>query len=251
MDVEALERILATRAAEGTPVSVIYTIASYQSPTGTVLPLDRRLRLIELAHQHDAVIVEDAAYHPLWYDAPPPSSLLGLDTHGVVVLSATFSKLLAPGLRLGWLAGPRHLIERVAAARRDFSVSRPTALAVARYCNEGLLDPHIEVLRAAYKIKRDAAVEGLRTHCDPWVTYNTPTGGFYIWLQLTPAIDAEELRQEAARRGLGLRTGAMFGGTAYRTAAVRLSVAQVPLEKIAPGIEVLGEALSEVAGRPH
>lgn len=248
VDVDAVDAALGDLARSGAPPGLVYTIASFHSPTGTVLPLDRRLRLIEVARSHGAVVVEDACYHDLFFDAPPPRSLLGLDTDGVVLQSGTFSKLLAPGLRLGWLAGTPELAARVAGARRDFSVDRVSALAVARYCDAGLLEPHVARLRAAYRAKRDVAVAALDRHCGPWVSYDVPAGGFYLWLRLAPGIDARALCARAETHGLGLLSGQTFGGDAYLLHAVRLSVAQVPIERIEPGIARLGRLLAEVAG---
>lgn len=239
----AFDRLEARAAAP----SLVYTIPSFHSPTATLLPLDRRRALIDIAARRGAVVLEDACYHDLHFDAPPPPTLLALDRHDVVVQSGTFSKLLAPGLRLGWLAGPPELVARIVGARRDFSVDRVSALAVARYLESGKLEPHVERLRAAYRSKRDVAVEALRRHCAPLVTFDIPAGGFYLWLLLDPAVDVEALGRRASAEGLGLRTGDVFGGAAYQVPALRLSVAQVPVPRIEPAIALLGRILAEVA----
>lgn len=244
---EAVDAALDRLEAQGAPPALVYTIPSFHSPTGTLLPLDRRLALIDAAGRHGAVVLEDACYHDLHFDAPPPPTLLALDRHDVVVQSGTFSKLLAPGLRLGWLAGPPELVARVLDARRDFSVDRVSALGVARYIEAGLLGPHVEQLRAAYRTKRDVAVAAVRRHCAPWVSFEVPTGGFYLWLRLDPAVDVEVLGRRAASEGLGLRTGDTFGAVDRPIAALRLSVAQVPVGRIEPAVALLGRLLSEAA----
>jgi 2-aminoadipate transaminase len=248
VDTDAVGRALEQLAGAGTPAGLIYTIPSFHSPTGTVLGLDRRRHLLRLAADHGAVVVEDACYHDLHFGTPPPPTLLALDEAGTVVQSGTFSKLLAPGLRLGWLAGPPELVERLAATRRDFSVNRMAALAVARYLDEGRLWPHVERLRAAYREKQDVAVAALARHAAGLVDFDVPTGGFYLWLRLSPGVDPGAVGRLAAARGLTLRLGDAFGGEGtYPVAAVRLSVAQVPLADIEPGIASLGQVLAEAA----
>lgn len=250
MVVDTLEDRLESLAAEGRPPRVIYTIPSFHSPTGTLLPLARRQRLLQVARQWGVTVIEDNCYHEFWYGSPPPPTLLALDGGGGTVLQAdTFSKLVAPGLRIGWLAGDPPLLEAVARSRQDFSVSQILARGVARFLDDGLLAPHLDEVRGAYRRKRDATVAALGRHCAGSVTFAVPSGGFYLWLRLADGgVDAARAVALADEFGVSLRPGTAFGQTPEATRHLRLAMVQVAEESIDPGVALLGEALQASRG---
>lgn len=247
--VEALEDELQALAQHGRPPRLIYTIPSFHSPTGTVLPLRRRQRLLEVARRWGVTVVEDNCYHAFPYGPPPPPTLLALDEGvGTVVQADTFSKMIAPGLRLGWLAGRPSLLEAIARSRQDFSVSQILARGVARFLAEDLLEPHLEHVRTVYRRKRDAAVAALERHCAGYVTFAVPDGGFYLWLRLADGVDPAAVLREAGVRGVSVRPGSAFGPSPEASRHLRLAVVQMPEPAIEPGLARLGDALA--AGRP-
>lgn len=246
MVVAELDAQLAALASQGHPPRVVYTIPSFHSPTGTVLPVARRRQLLAVARRWGATVIEDNCYHEFSYGSPPPPTLLALDAgRGTVVQADTFSKLVAPGLRLGWLSGDAGLMESVARTRHDFAVSQTVARGLAQFLAEGLLEPHLDRVRAAYRRKWDVAVDTLRHHCAPSVTFAVPTGGFYFWLALAGGIDPQRAVDLALERGVSLRPGSAFGDGPDTAAHLRMAVVQVPEADIAPGVRVLGQVLAE------
>jgi 2-aminoadipate transaminase len=254
MDVDALDRCFVRLRDDGHPPKVLYTIPTYHAPTGTVLPLERRERLLEVARHWGVVVLEDNCYYEFAYDGAPPPTLLALDGEGgdgpagTVVQSDSFSKYIAPGLRMAWLAGAPPLLRRLAATRQDFAVSRLVARALEHYMAEGHLDLHLAELRTHYRAKRDRTVAALRAHCEPLVRFQVPSGGFFLWLELAPEVDWERARREVAARGVALRPGDGMLAEGDDRRFVRLSCIQVPTEDIETGIRALGDALHASVG---
>jgi 2-aminoadipate transaminase len=256
MDVDALDRVLQQLHDDGHPPKLVYTIPTFHAPTGTVLPLARRQQLLEVARRWGAVVLEDNCYYEFGYDEAPPPTLLALDALGAagagagdtVVQSDSFSKYIAPGLRMAWLAGAPQLLRPMAATRQDFAVSRLVARALEVYMAEGNLDAHLAELRIHYRAKRDRTVAALRAHCEPLVRFQVPSGGFFLWLELAPEVDWEHVRREVAARGVALRPGDGMLAEGDDRRFVRLSCIQVPVEDIEPGIRALGDALHASVG---
>jgi 2-aminoadipate transaminase len=245
MDVEQVAERFDQAREQGLHPRLVYTVSTFHSPTGTVLSLDRRRRLVELARQGDFTVFDDNAYYHLYYDEPPPPSLLSVADGGPVVQSATFSKYVAPGLRMAWLAGPKDLITTIAQRRQDFAVSQVTARVLEAYIRAGDLDRHLIDLRRLYQSKRDVAAAALQQHCAPWVRFRRPRGGIYFWLEIDGRIDYPAALERATSLGVGFRPGVQFLNEATGTRHLRLSVAQLPESEIEPGIALLGRALAD------
>lgn len=247
MVVDALEERLQALRDDGLRPKLLYTIPTFHAPTGTVLPLERRRQLLDVARRWRIVVLEDNCYHEFAYDEPPPPTLLALDDAGLVIQSDSFSKSVAPGLRVAWLAGAPAMTSALARARQDFAVSRVVARALERYLASGELERHLGELRERYRVKRDLAVAALREHCRPWVSFRVPTGGFYLWLEIAPGIDWSVVRAELARRGIAVRPGDGIIADDDPRRFVRLSCIQVPDADILPGIAAIGETLAAAA----
>jgi 2-aminoadipate transaminase len=248
MDTEALAGALAeTKAAGGRP-KMVYTIATFQLPTGACTSLPRRLQLLELAEEYDLVVLEDNVYGDLRYSGEPLPTLLSLDTNGRVIQDHSFSKVCAPGIRLGWAAASEELIGAMAAVRQDLGVSQWTARAMAEYLRRGKLDPHIDKINAVYRSKRDVAAAAVREHCGEYVTFNVPDGGFYLWLEISDKVDWEKARDLAQQHGVAFRPGERFMGPDMSEVGkgyIRLAFCHVPENEIRRGIAVLGEAITK------
>ncbi|MCD9625522.1 PLP-dependent aminotransferase family protein [Rhabdothermincola salaria] len=250
MVVDALPQVLDELRAEGCTPKLVATIPTFHAPTGTVLPVHRRRALVDMAVEHDVMVLEDNCYYHFGYDTAPPPTLRSFDEQGVVIQSDSFSKYVAPGLRLAWVAGHPAAVEGVVRARQDFSVSALLARAIERFCRSGDFDRHIELLRARYRHKRDVTTAALREHCEPLVAFREPAGGFYFWLRVADDVDWLHARELAAADGVAVRPGDQFVDGDAGPRFVRLSPIQVPDAEIEPGIALLGRAL-RAARRDH
>ncbi|WP_407313637.1 PLP-dependent aminotransferase family protein [Desulfosporosinus sp. SB140] len=165
---------------------LFYIIPTYQNPTGRVLPLSERQDLIKLAKRHRLVIVEDDPYSDLYYGEQPPQSLKALDSYGGIVYLGTFSKILFPGLRTGYLAGPPVLINRLALEKQliDLHSNNISQWLLAMFLNEGNLAPHLTTVRREYKKRRDTMAKALLRLCANDLEFTIPEGGFYFWCKL-------------------------------------------------------------------
>ena len=227
---EALRRAIAgtARGGEGGTgrTAFVYLTPTHHNPTGATMPLERRLRLLEVAAEHGVLVVEDDAYGELGLtDGPPaPPSLAALAGHRGVVRLGSFSKTLGPGLRLGWLVTEPALAERIASHglfRSGGSLNHITSLAVAGLLSDGGYDRHLEMLRAGLRARRDALLDALREAADLPVRTSRPEGGFFLWLRCGTGLGEDELLARAERAGVRVTAGSRFGGT--REPSVRLA----------------------------
>jgi 2-aminoadipate transaminase len=244
MDVDALEKVFDTLEERGVRPKLLYTIPTYQVPTGTCLPMHRRQQLVELIQRRGVVVVEDNCYYDIHYEEPPPPTLLSLDDSGLVIQSDSFSKVLAPGLRMGWVTGVPEAVAAVAIARQDLGVSQWLARALELYVGDGRLDAHVDQLRGAYRRKRDIALDALREHCEPWVRFQVPQGGIYFWLEMSDDVDWDAVRERVAQEGVACRPGERFSGDDSGRRYLRMAYLQVPEDEIRRGVAALGRALA-------
>jgi 2-aminoadipate transaminase len=250
MQVEVLEQELERLHAEGKRLKMLYSITTFNTPTGWSLSLARRRKLLELADQYGFIVLEDNVYGELRYDGDAIPTLFALDESGFVVKIDSFSKILAPALRLGWVSGDPDAMRALGAVRGDLGVSQWIARVVARFMEEGKLDPHVAMVNALYREKRDIAVRALRDQCGPWVNFDVPEGGFFLWIELSPDVDGELVMQKAFAEGVMCRPGERFFGDTDTDAHrqwFRLAFPMVPKEELERGITVLGKAIADSA----
>jgi 2-aminoadipate transaminase len=245
LDPAGLAEVLARVAREGRRAKLLYTIASCQNPTATTLPLARRREVLDLAARHGLLVVEDATYAEIRFDPAPPS-LLALDPDRVIHLGS-FSKTIAPGLRLGWAAARRDLAAALAQVRTDLGTSPLLQRVVARYLAAGHLAPHLAEITAHYRRKRDLMLESLDRRCRDLAEWRAPEGGFFVWLTLKrgdvgTALDAAEAEK------VSFIPGGYFAvepGTLDRR--LRLSYGEVADTAIDEGLARLARALERAA----
>ncbi len=242
---DVLEEQLARLAAEGRRLKLLYTITTFNTPTGVSLSLERRERLVALARRWNFLMLEDNVYGDLRYDGSRIPTLLGLDDTGRVLRVDSFSKTLAPGLRLGWVTGHPDVLGALASVRGDLGVSQWTARIMAGYLEEGLFEPHIERVTALYRAKRDATQAALEAHCATACHWRRPEGGFFFWVELDDTIDGQRTMAEAMAGGVVCRPGERFFGDDDDSGRrlFRIAFTQVPLDEIERGIAVLGKAI--------
>ena len=246
--VDLVEEALRRLADEGRRVKLLYLIPTHQNPAGSTLPLARRERLLELARDHRFLLMEDDAYGELWFgEAPPPPSLFALSGGELAIKVASFSKIIATGLRLGWNLAPPALIARMGALRYDMGSSPYLGRTVAEMIRNGDLDRHVTRLRAIYRRKRDRLCEALDEHCGDYARYQRPGGGFFVWLGLRAGLSAIEAQRLANEKGVLVGAGPHFFADGEATQHLRLAFSYTPMEEIEEGVHRLGEALRELA----
>ncbi len=243
MRIDLLEAAITRLKSEGRRPKLIYTIPTFQLPTGTCMPLERRRQLVALAQRERILVHEDNVYAALRYDGEPVPTLFSLDDQGLVLQSDSFSKTVAPALRLGWVMGSAEAIAAVAAVRQDLGVNQFHARVMARYTASGQLDRHIEEIRGVYREKRDTAVSALRQHCAQWVEFDEPQGSFFLWLKISDRIDWDQAAKRVADEGVYCRPGERFSGDSSGQRFLRMAYSNVSPEVIAQGVQALGRAL--------
>ncbi len=246
--VEALPELV---AASGKRPKAIYTIPNFQNPSGTTLSRERREQLLELAEEWDAYIVDDDPYGLLRFEGEQVPGFLELSPHNPRVIQVrTFSKILAPGLRVGWMDLDPSLREIAVNAKpaMDTCTSVPMQKMIADYLAEGGLDAHVSWLRSVYQQRKDAMIRALDERFGDDVVTTNPDGGFFLWVDLTgkyASVDAEDLFPLALRHGVAYIPGPAFTNSASQRHALRLCFATSSPERIREGVERLGTALDE------
>ena len=247
MQVEVIPAMLEAIAAEGKKVKMVYAIPTFQTPTNTEMTVSRRHQLLDLARRHGFIILEDEVYGDLRFAGEDLPTLLSLDDSGLVVQSGSFSKIVAPGLRLGWVAGDPRAIGALAAVRQDLGVGQWLARVMDEYLKEGLLEPHLVEARAIYKSKAMTAVKAMREHCAPYVKFREPRGSFYLWVEIDNRVDWARAARLAEREGIFFRPGERFMGEPDGRQFLRLAYSHVSEQVIVDGIAKLGGILRACA----
>ena len=250
LQVEALADRLAALARRGERARFLYLIPSFQNPSGITLSAERRPALLELAERYDLLVVEDDVYRDLAYEGTVPPSLFALDGGRRVLHIGSFSKILAPGVRLGWLLGPEGLIERTIGSGLRCMGGGANPLVsniLATYCQQGHLEPHIEDLRRVYRERRDVALAALAEEMPPGIEWTRPGGGMFIWLKLPEPLRAAEVTARAREANLMILTGDPFFAEQPTGQYLRLAFSYVTPDKIRAGVAILGQVLEKKA----
>lgn len=223
--------------------SLLYTIPTYHNPTGTLMSDARREHLFEFCKHHQLPIIEDNAYGELWLDNPPPLPLKARDTNGMVLYLGTISKTLAPGLRIGWLVGPESVVWRLGDIKMqmDYGASSISQWLLYELLESGLYDTYLTDIRKKLKKRRDAALAALNQYFSHLGTWNSPSGGFYIWLKLNKAVPTDKLFKTALERGLILNPGTIYDFN--KNYCLRISYAYETPESFSQGIQTLAKLI--------
>ena len=226
---------------------ILYIIPNFQNPSGITLSAERRRPLLALAERHDLLVVEDDVYRDLAYEEKVPTSLFALDGGRRVLRIGSFSKILAPGVRLSWLIGPEdHIGRLVSSGLRCMGGGANPLVAniLAEYCRQRRLERHIVHLRKVYRERRDAMLDALESHMPSGVTWTQPGGGFFIWLSLPDPLRAAEVAQRSREAKLHIPVGDPFFAETPTGQHLRLAFSYVPPDKIREGIATLGQILT-------
>jgi 2-aminoadipate transaminase len=238
--VDALEEALTS----GRPPKLLYVIPDHQNPSGRTLSEQRRRELVELCRRHGVLVVEDVAYRDLAFDGHAATSLWSL-APDVVLQLGTFSKVLVPGVRLGWAVGPAPLVTAMTAAKQnsDQCAGALGQILMAEYVHGGHLADTLEIARPLYRRRAGVMLDALAAYMPEGVTWTRPTGGFFIWLTAPEHVDTRALVAPAARLGVAYVPGAPFYTDLRGGNEIRLSYSRADDDSIHEGIRRLASLL--------
>jgi len=251
IEMDALEEILEGLRARGERVKLLYTVPTCQNPTGITLSLGRRRRLLELASEYDFLVVEDDPYSFFTYEPVEIRHLKSLDEEGRVIYMSTFSKILSPGLRLGWIAADEAFIEKLVMAKQSMDLCTSPLVQHIAYgaLKRGVVRRNLPRSRALYRRKRDRMLEALERHMPEGCRWTRPIGGLFIFAWVPEKIDTGEMAMDCVRRHkVAYVPGRSFYVDGSGGNTMRLNFTYPSMEEIDEGVKRLGKAIEERLG---
>jgi 2-aminoadipate transaminase len=247
MRIDELESLLDRLAADGRRPKFVYTVPSFQNPAGVTLSGERRRRLVQLARERELLVVEDNPYGLLRYEGEPEEPLYRLDGGDYVIYVGTFSKILSPGIRLGWLCAPPPVMEKVVLGKQasDLCTSTLTQYFVREYFREGRWRDYVSDVTEIYRGRRDAMLDALERHFPPQASWTHPQGGLFVWATLPDYIDTGDLLAKALRRNVAFVPGVAAFTDGRGSSSMRLNFSGVGEQEIREGIARIGEVVAE------
>ena len=246
LDTDALEQVLRTTQR----VKVIYTVPDFQNPTGRTMSLARRRRLVELADEFDVMVLEDTPYRELRYDGERLPSIKSLDTSGRVIHLGSFSKILAPGLRLGWVLAEPEIREKLSLLKLAADTQNGTLnmRAAAAYLSGFDIEAHIAGMLPTYRHQRDLMLASIEEHFPAGVRWTRPDGGLFTWVTFPEGLDTAAFQRDhlIPRAGVILVPSAPFFATEPEVNHARMSFSGVPDDRLVAGVTAMGGLLREV-----
>jgi 2-aminoadipate transaminase len=247
MRIDLLEETLERLERDGRRPKFIYTVPSFQNPAGVTMSQARRRRLVEVAHERELLVLEDNPYGLLRYEGEAPTPLLSLDGGVYVMYLGTFSKILSPGIRLGWVVAPPPVLEKINLGKQaaDLCTSTLSQLMVQAYFEESRWRDYVESLTEIYRARRDTMLDALAEHFPRQAEWTRPAGGLFIWATLPDFIDTTDLLARALRDNVAFVPGeaAFLDGRGRN--AMRLNFSGSDEDAIREGIRRIGEVVTE------
>lgn len=244
MKMDELEEILCTTGR----VKFVYVIPTFQNPSGRTMSLARRKKLLELAEQYDFLILEDGPYFELRFSGDTVPNIKALDTTGRVIFSGSYSKVLSPGMRIGFAIGPKEIIAKMTISKQtsDVHTNLFFQMMVSEYLKQYDIDQHIAEIRKLYTVKRDAMVEACEKYFDKRVSFTRPDGGLFLWGELPEGYSGMELCRRAAERLVAAVPGTAFSvDEDPNSRGFRMNYSLPTVEQIHKGVSILGEVMRE------
>ena len=247
IDIDKLRRNIDRLRRTNIYPKFIYTVPTFSNPSGETISVKQRKELLDIASEYDFLIVEDDPYSDLIFEGDFIPPIKSFDEHGRVIYVSTFSKILAPGFRLGWTIASREILEKLVLAKQanDLCTNVFSQYVAYEYMNKGYLDKQIEKIKTLYKRKRDVMLKALKDYFPEGVKWNVPKGGMFIWITLPKKINAHVMFQKAIAKKVAYVVGDAFypDGGNYNT--MRLNFSYSEDEKIVEGIKRLAEVIKE------
>ncbi len=239
VDVDELEAAMAAGA------DLAYLIPTFQNPAGSTVPAEHRRRIVEAAERHGVLVLEDDPYGLLGFDGPAPDTIFSMRGDAPIAFSGSFSKTVAPGLRVGWLVLPTELAAMVSTLANDtyISASFLAQATIEQYLRAGAFEPNVERATNLLRERRDRIVSALGTHL-PEASFATPAGGYFIWVRLPDELDARKVATAGSEHGVSMVAGPSFGDGCDQY--VRLAFSSPPVDQLDAGIERLAAACGAV-----
>jgi 2-aminoadipate transaminase len=247
MRIAELEDTLERLDLEGRKPKFIYSVPTFQNPAGVTMSLERRRRLVEIARSRELLVVEDNPYGLLRFGGEPLPPLYQLDGGDFVIYVGTFSKILSPGIRLGWAVAPPPVMEKVVLGKQaaDLCTSTLTQYFVREYFSDGRWREYIESLTELYRTRRDAMIEALGRYFPPQASWTEPDGGLFIWATLPPYIDTSDLLAKALRDDVAFVPGQAAYVDGRGRNSMRLNFSGSSEEELREGIRRIGRVVEE------
>jgi 2-aminoadipate transaminase len=247
MRMDLLEKVLERLATRGKKPKFIYVVPDFQNPSGVTMSLERRKELLRLAYQYELPIVEDSPYRDLRYKGETVPAIYSLDNQKQVIALGTFSKLLAPGLRLAWIIAPVEWMDRMIVAKQSMDLCSPTytQLMAAEYLKRGLLPKQVENIRKVYGRKLEAMLKALEKYMPKGVEWSKPEGGLFLWVKLPKKMSASELFPKAVENKVAYVVGSAFHCNGKGQNAMRLNFSYPSEQQIDDGIQRLAKMIRE------
>ena len=248
IDLEQLKETLAN--AEQKP-KFVYLTPNFHNPAGTLYTLETKRALIEILSNQDIPLIEDDAYSDLWYyeeDKEHLTTIKAMNPTGIdVCYTGSFSKILGPGLRLGWMLVPEHIYQKCELIKQAVDACSPsfTQMLAHKFVESGAVYNYIDDVRIQYKQRAETMVAALQKNLPEGITFTAPRGGFYIWLQLPENIDSTEILKKAIEKGVVFVSGKTFDPHGVKNNNLRLSFCNTPVDKINEGIPLVAEAIKD------
>jgi len=233
---------LLEKVAQG--ARLLYALPNFQNPTGRTLSVERRQQLVETCARLGLPLIEDDPYGALSYKGEPLPKMVAMNPDGVIYMGS-FSKVLTPGIRLGYVVAPLPLVRRLELAKQaaDLHTAQLTQMVVHEVIKDGFLEQHIPTIRTLYGNQCQAMLDAMDQHFPEGVSWTRPEGGMFIWVTLPKHIDAMKLLDQALAAKVAFVPGAPFYANEPETNTLRLSFVTVPPERIREGIAILGKLI--------
>ena len=235
---EELDSVIAAAMAEGKKVKFLYTIPVFQNPMGWTMTLERRIRTLEVTQKYGVPVLEDDCYVDLRFEGEDVTSMHSLDDTGRVLYVGSFSKIVAPGVRLGYMAAPQEVIQRAMSFKGGGGVNQFAALAVQEYAR-GNMDDHVKEQNQSLRVKRDAMLAALGENFGDAARWSKPEGGLYVWLEMPEEVNLATIQDQVFDEGVGYYNGTMFSPEGRGANYARLCFGHPSAETVAEGVAEL------------
>ena len=247
MRVDLLEETLDALERDGRRPKFVYTVPSFQNPAGVSLSLPRRRRLVEIAHERELLVLEDNPYGLLRYEGAPDPPLFALDGGVFVMYLGTFSKILSPGIRVGWVVAPPPVLEKLNLGKQaaDLCTSTLSQLLVRAYFDDGDWRAYVRSLTEIYRARRDTMLDALAEHFPPQAQWTRPSGGLFVWATLPDFIDTSDLLARALRDHVAFVPGTAAFLDGRGRSSMRLNFSGVSEDAIHEGVRRIGAVIHE------
>jgi 2-aminoadipate transaminase len=248
MRIDLLEEALDRLEREGRTPKFIYTVPTFQNPAGVTMSIERRRRLVEIARERELLVLEDNPYGLLRYEGTPMPTLRELDGGLYVMYLGTFSKILSPGIRLGWVLAPPPVLHQINMGKQaaDLCSSTLSQLLVTSYFEQARWRDYVDTVKESYRARRDTMLDALAEHFPPQAEWTRPQGGLFVWATLPDFIDTTDLLARALRENVAFVPGAAAFMDGRGRSSMRLNFSAVAEDDIREGVRRIGKIVHEL-----